>query len=276
MRITTITRMTLLALPIALALGCSPPPTDDGAYDETYDEEEELSAPAVVGSTSMCTQLDGRSVRVDRAAILAGPSANGANAVVVSDGATQRPTRGGQTIFVERGGRVEEDGSGGHVVFVAPGGSAWLGGGGGHTAFVRAGGSLDCTDIGGGNSVRREAGASLRNCGNPPTSTIAPFSRCSATTPADVIWPTVRCTTSRTGSSVTFRNTSTGTYSGATWQVIKIDRLTGTRVVVATSNASGGFTAELPAATGLEIYLATMRLSTPLSVRFEASCNAGL
>jgi hypothetical protein len=53
----------------------------------------------------------------------------------------------------------------------------------------------------------------------------------------------IRCTTSRTGSHVTFRNTSTGTFSGATWTVIKVNLLPRVSVVVATSHASGGFTA---------------------------------
>ena len=74
---------------------------------------------------------------------------------------------------------------------------------------------------------------------------------------------------------MTFRNTSTGTFSGATWTVIKVNLLTRVSVVVATSHASGGFTAELPAPNGPELYMAALRLSTPLPMRFGESCAAG-
>jgi hypothetical protein len=256
-------RGALSAMGLSLFLGCGPaddvqpePEVEEGLGGEMQE--------AVSGTTSICGQIGSTTFRFDGAAILTGSNTNNADGVVVTNGASQHPSRGGQKVFVESGGSFFDDGSGAHRLFVNSGGRAKLDGGGGHVAYIDSNGSMDCS----GDSLSklvRESGSRLTACYGATSGTVHPFRRCSRTTAVEAVWPTVKCTATRSGNTVTFRNTSTGTFNAAEWTIIKYDGFNFT--VVARSTARSGFSTNLAPFGSVysnTFYYANLRLTGPL------------
>lgn len=178
----------------------------------------ESGALAVVGTTSICTtSIFGPTQRYDKVRILSGTNEAAERLVLVTNGAVQRTQRIRQVNFIESGGQLDEA--------LAPRYRTWAyvaGGGainqfGGERAFVKDRGFVSCQPTA-NQTILSEPGATFSGCSRTLQSTPS-FRRCSSTTPVAQVFPTARISMAQSGTTFTFRNTSSGYYEAVRWRV---------------------------------------------------------
>ena len=226
--------------------------------------------------TSICMEgFSGKIHRYDGAEIIEGVQESGAAVVVVGNGGSQNPTRLDQLAFIEGGGFFWDDHhASGHMLYLAQGANAMVSGGSDHRAWVSQGANIECS--GSIIDVEHEMGASVPNCAAAvQVPNIPDFYRCSVDTVADEVWQAPTLAVERNGDIVTFTKTSGGTFRNTTWTVehFYMDWRGWppeiVKTVVATSNESQGFSANLPKVfpvSGfrvMEHYRVTMVVDTP-------------
>jgi hypothetical protein len=193
---------------------------DDG--DPSAGIESEAFA---VGTTSICTtSIYGPTQRYDRVPILTSTNEATERAVLVTNGAVQRTQRFGQVSFIESGGLLDET--------LAPGYRTWtyVAAGGavnqfaGERAFMKNRTFMSCQPAAKqspNQSIMYEQGATFSGCTNAIQRSTPNFRRCSSTTPVAQVFPTPKFTYTRSGTTYTFRNTSSGYYETVRWSVAR-------------------------------------------------------